>query len=92
MQVGLTQIDPLQIGQEDQPPKVTRFPNQVPFALIAVFVLLIIGQHLNAELRWPDPVYAPDDDVNIIIDGELTESEWKTAQVYQDQRDLAGHP
>ena len=30
------------------------------------------------------PVYAPDDDVNIIIDGELTESEWMTAQVYQD--------
>ena len=51
---------------------------------IAVLALLIVGQHANAELRWPDPVYASEDDIDIIIDGELTESEWMTAQVYQD--------
>ena len=51
---------------------------------IAALALLIVGQHANAELRWPDPVYASEDDVDIVIDGELTESEWMTAQVYQD--------
>ena len=51
---------------------------------IAVLALVIVGQHANAELRWPDPVYASEDDINIVIDGELAESEWMTARAYQD--------
>ena len=49
---------------------------------IAALALLIVGQHANAELRWPDPVYASEDDVDIVIDGELTESEWMTCLLY----------
>ena len=51
---------------------------------IASVFFFLTSQHTNAELRWPDPFYASEGDINISIDGELTESEWTTAQVYQD--------